>query len=139
MTILNRPTANSTLLIDAVVSGATGLLLLAAADPLSDLLNLPASLLRVSGGIMIPWFALLVAIATRPTISRMAMEVVIAGNLLWVAGSIILLIGDWVDPNALGYAFVIVQAVVVALFALMQIVKSVELGKVQPWTAVTHG
>jgi hypothetical protein len=138
MTILNRLTRKSILVIDAAVCGAASLLLIAAAGPLGDLLDLPFGLIRIAGAILIPWTALLIAIGTRPTIGRAPMDAVIAGNLLWVAASAMLLTGDRVDPNPLGFAFVILQAVVVAVFALVQIVQTLEPGRNQAWTTTSR-
>jgi hypothetical protein len=45
---------------------------------------------------------------------------VIVANALWAADSIVLLLSGWVAPTALGYGFVIAQAVVVAVFAEIQ-------------------
>jgi hypothetical protein len=42
---------------------------------------------------------------------------VIGINALWVADSVLLLLGGWVNPTGLGYAFVLFQAAVVAGFA----------------------
>ena len=41
--------------------------------------------------------------------------------MLWVAGSVGLLLGGFVAPTVLGYAFVIFQAVVVGVFAELQV------------------
>jgi hypothetical protein len=49
-------------------------------------------------------------------------QAIIALNVLWVAGSIGLLVSGWVAPTALGYAFVIAQAIVVGVFAELQFV-----------------
>jgi hypothetical protein len=49
-------------------------------------------------------------------------QAIIALNLLWVVGSMGLLMGGWVAPTALGTAFVIAQAVVVGVFAELQFV-----------------
>ena len=45
---------------------------------------------------------------------------VVAGNVAWVLGSAALLLGGWVSPTALGYGFVIVQAVVVTILAAIE-------------------
>jgi hypothetical protein len=45
---------------------------------------------------------------------------IIVCNASWVAASLLLLVGGWVAPTALGYAFVIAQAVVVGVFAELQ-------------------
>lgn len=50
------------------------------------------------------------------------MQAIIALNVLWVAGSIALLLGGQVAPTTLGYAFVIMQAVVVGVLAELQFI-----------------
>jgi hypothetical protein len=110
------------LAIDAAASGATALLVIAAASPLEGLLGLPAALLRGAGLVLIPYVAFVVYAATRATVSPPAVWSIIIANGLWAAASALLLISGWVTPNALGYAFVIGQAVVVALLGELQYV-----------------
>ena len=55
------PLLRQALLADAVASGACGFLMLAGASPLSELLGLPAGLLRACGAVLIP-FAVLVCL-----------------------------------------------------------------------------
>jgi hypothetical protein len=105
------------LIADAATSGAMGVLLLANAAPLADLLALPETLLRVSGITMLPFAALVALLATRETLPRWAVWAVIAVNALWAVESVLLLVSGWVEPAALGIAFVLAQAAVVALFA----------------------
>ena len=107
------------LLADAIVSGAVGLVLLVGASPLGDELGL-SPLLRWVGVILLPWFALLGYLGTRGRIPVPAARAVIGANLLWVLASFLLLATSWVEPNALGYAFVIGQALAVVLFAELQ-------------------
>ncbi|HSC26793.1 MAG TPA: hypothetical protein VLD67_05940 [Vicinamibacterales bacterium] len=108
------------LLADAAISGATGILMLLGAGLLSSLLDLPASLVRYAGLVLIP-FALTVLYWSSPErLSRGRVRTVIALNLAWVAGSVLVLIAGWIDPNVLGAAFVIVQAVVVMVLAELQ-------------------
>jgi hypothetical protein len=110
------------LLADAVASGATGLLMIAGAGLLEDLLGLPTALMREAGLALIPFVALVAYVGTRETISRPAVQTVIALNALWVVGSLALLVTDYVAPTALGYAFVIAQAAAVAVLAALQYV-----------------
>jgi len=120
MSSLKTFTPKSILAVDAVTCGVFAALLLAFAGPLGGWLDLPVTFLRVVGAMLVPWTALLGHLATRARVPRMAMIEVIAVNLLWVAGSVILLLGSWVEPNAPGVAFVIVQAVAVGILAAIQ-------------------
>src|SRR3990170_133294 len=101
---------------EAVASGATGLLMAAAAGILTGLLSLPEELLRYAGMFLLPYAAIVAYIGTRPEVSKAAVWTVIAVNALWAIESIGLLIGSWVAPTMLGYMFVIFQAIVVLAF-----------------------
>ena len=108
------------LILDALASGATGLLMIAGAGLVEGLLGLPAALLRGAGLVLVPYVALVVYTGTRETISRSAVWMIIVANVAWAAASTLLLASGWVSPTALGYAFVIAQAVVVALLGEVQ-------------------
>jgi hypothetical protein len=110
------------LIADAVISGTSGVLLLVAAGPLSRILGVPASLLSSAGVSLLPFVAFLIWLCTRTNVPRSAVWIVIALNLAWVVGSIALLFADRLDPNRLGIAFILVQAIAVAGFAEMQYV-----------------
>jgi hypothetical protein len=110
------------LLADAVASGATGLMMIAGADLLTGLLGLPVAVMREAGLLLVPYVALVAFVGTRQSISHGAVKAIIALNVAWVAGSIGLLMSGTVSPTVLGYAFVIVQAVVVGVFAELQFI-----------------
>ena len=110
------------LLADAIASGATGLLMIAGAGLLEGLLGLPVALLREAGLVLIPYVAFVAWVGTREAISRSAVQAIIVLNVLWVAGSIGLLVSGWVAPTMLGTAFVIAQAAVVAVLAELQFI-----------------
>ena len=117
-----NPFLRQVLFIDAAVSGAAGLLMAAGAPILSPLLGLPAGLLFWAGLALFPFVALLIAVARRGQASRLMLIDVIAINTLWVAASFGLLVSGAVAPTILGYAFVIAQALAVALLAWLQFV-----------------
>ncbi len=123
----HAPTLTSTflqrvLVLDAAASGATALLVIAAAGPLAGLLGLPQGLLRGAGLVLLPYVAFVIYAATRDDIPRPAVRTIIAANVLWAAASALLLVSGWVAPTALGYAFVIGQAAIVALLGGLQYV-----------------
>ena len=110
------------LVLDSVSSGAMGILLLTCSGMLSGLLELPAELLSEAGLALVP-FALAVGfLATRSRLSRIAVWAVIGINAVWAIDSIVLLFTGWVQPNLLGYAFVIGQAAFVAVMAQLQLI-----------------
>lgn len=116
------------LVADGVVTGSAAILLAAAAGPLSDILGLPTMLLRVAGLGLIPFGAFVLGLGLRGTTSKRLVRALIAANLLWVGSSVALLLGGWVDPTALGVAFVLVQAAAVAAFAELQVIGLRRLG-----------
>ena len=109
-----------TLWLDAAVSGATGVVMWLGADLLQAWLGLPSTLFRVAGVSLLPFCGVLIALARRPHVPRLAIVAVIVANALWVVASFALLVSGQVAPTLLGYAFVIVQAVAVLGFAELQ-------------------
>mgnify|MGYP001099905518 CR=1 FL=1 len=105
---------------DAVLCVVSGLLLSGGSSLLGPLLNIPNSLLFYSGLILFPIALFIGVTAQRPNISRAAVWAIVAVNTLWVLESFAILLLGWVTPNAFGTAFVVVQAIVVALFAGLQ-------------------
>lgn len=108
------------LLLDAIVSGATGLGLVLLAGPLAGLLDLPVDLLRWAGLALLP-FAAGAAWLGRCTIPPAgAVRTVLVINLLWAVDSFLIIGLGWVAPNGLGVAFIAMQAVAVALLGGLQ-------------------
>jgi len=108
------------LLADALVSGATGILMVAGANFVAGLLGLPASLLQEAGIVLIPYGAAVAFLGTRERVVAAAVWAVIIANGVWAAASVALLGSGLIDPTWLGDAFVTAQALVVALFAALQ-------------------
>jgi hypothetical protein len=111
MTFLRR-----VLFTDAATCLAMGLALLLLAQPAAPLLGLPPTLLEIAGAALLP----IAAFIGWSAISGRLLRLVVAGNVAWVLASAALLLGGWVSPTALGYGFVIVQAVVVAVLAAVE-------------------
>lgn len=110
------------LLVDAIASGTTGLLMVLLAQPLAGLLQVPSSLLFYAGLFLLPYTVLLMKLARGNYLPRAALWAVIAGNGLWAAGCIVLAFGGWFAPSAFGMAFLLLQALVVVAFAELQFV-----------------
>lgn len=108
------------LLADALVSGATGLLMAGGVPLLAGLLALPEPLLRYAGLALMPFAVFVTLLARRTPISRGAAWAVVGINVLWAVDSVALLFTGWVAPNLLGVGFVVAQAIVVAGFAWLQ-------------------
>ncbi|MER6831814.1 hypothetical protein ABT352_37905 [Streptosporangium sp. NPDC000563] len=122
------PTARRTSLLtrvlrtDAVLTGGFALLLAVAATPLAGLLALPEPLIRWAGIGLLPFTAFVAYLATRPVPPRAGVWTLIVVNVLWAVDSVLLLFTGWVDPNPLGVAFVVAQALLVGAFAELQYV-----------------
>lgn len=106
--------------VDALSSAAMGACLAIAAGPLSELLGLPTPFLRIVGVVCLAFAAMLWVVSARERIRTAFGWGIALLNAVWVADSLLLLASGWVSPTALGSAFVLLQAVTVAGFALAQ-------------------
>jgi TRAP-type uncharacterized transport system fused permease subunit len=87
---------------------------------LESLLQIPAALLQSAGIILLPLAVLIAYLATRQQPSRGAVWAVIICNVLWTLDSFYIAFSGWISPNTLGQAFIVAQAVVVAVFAELE-------------------
>ena len=130
MTELTIPSGRSllrpALILDAAVTGVNAVAYLAAAGPLEDLLGVPEAWLRAAGAVLLA-FAVVVAVASRrPTAG--AVRAIVAVNVLWAAGSIVFALAGWGSPETAGSVWIVLQAIVVAGFAELQVASA-------PWRA----
>ena len=84
--------------------------MIAFAELLAGLLQLPVDLISEAGIVLLPFAAFVGFVASRSEPARFAVWAIIAINVVWAVDSIVLLFTGWVAPNALGYAVVIAQA-----------------------------
>lgn len=124
MTTLRNLSIRQVLLTDIAITGATALLMLLGAPVLDDLLDVPAALLAGAGAVLIPYVGYLFWLANRDAAPRAGIGVAIAANLAWAIGCVVLLVAGWVDPNGLGVAFILLNAVVVIVFAELLVLTS---------------
>ena len=108
------------LLADAITSGAMGLLLALLAGPLSRWFGLPTDMLREVGLFLLGFAALVATLGLQRASPRLLFWLVILGNALWALDSVLLLVSGWVAPTVLGGAFVVAQALVVAVLAELE-------------------
>lgn len=106
--------------LDAAASAGLGVLALAAAPVLDDLLGTPAAVLRGTGAFLVAYALALVVLATRPTIPRPGAWTVVVGNAVWVLGSVGAVVLGRDQLTGLGVGVVLAQAAAVALFAELQ-------------------
>ena len=109
------------LALDAATCAAMGVVLLLGSRPVAGMTEIPADLLFWAGASLIP-IAAFMAISSRTTpVPVWAATLVVVGNLLWVVASIFLPAAGLIAPNALGWAFLVGQAGVVAILAKLEL------------------
>jgi hypothetical protein len=118
---LTRLSLNTLLVLDAATCALMGLALMAGASTVSALTDLPAPLLFWAGALLLPIAAFMAVASRGRPVAGWAAGVVIAGNVLWVAASLLLPASGLVSPNALGWAFLAGQAGVVAVLAILEL------------------
>jgi hypothetical protein len=122
MTFLQSPNLlRQVLWIDAATCIAIGLLTTLGAAALARLFNVPADLLWYAGLSLFPIAAFIAYVARQAVVPLSAVWLIVFGNIGWVLGSVWLLFGGAISPNALGYAFITIQAVAVAIIAELEI------------------
>jgi hypothetical protein len=110
----------SVMTADALVGALSSLLLLFVAGPMSATFSLPAEFLRSIGFLLAPLALYMLWVARRTTLSVASVWSLVVGNTLWVIGSALLLLNEWVQPNSVGMTFILSQAVVVSVFAQLE-------------------
>lgn len=104
---------------DAAMTLPVGLAMALLAAPLAAVTGLPEMLLRSVGLALLPYVAWLLWLARRPPVTRGAAWTMVAINALYAIECVLLPLLGWIAPSALGWAFLLVQAVVVGSFALL--------------------
>lgn len=112
-----RLSLQTILAFDAATCAAMGMLLVFASGPIAGLTAIPGSLLFFAGLLLVPIAAFMTIFTQTATVPAWAVQVIVAGNVFWVLGSVVLPITGLIAPNGLGWLFLLGQAAVVALFA----------------------
>jgi len=107
------------LALDAVVTGANGLAYLVASGALGRFLGVDSGLLLGLGALLAVYGAAVGLLAARTRPAALAVRTVVEVNLAWAVLSCAAL-GLWLSPSAAGAAWTVLQALVVAGFALLQ-------------------
>lgn len=110
------------LLADAVFSGIAALGFTFGASAFAALFNLPEALLRETGLFLIAYAALVGWLASRASVAKALVLLVVVGNAAWTVGSIALLLSGAVSPNIAGELMVVAQAIATGVFAELQYV-----------------
>ena len=121
MTISITPMLKKVLYLDAAMSGAAGVLMVAGSAVLAPLLEIPAGLLFWAGLALAPFVALLVFTARSAEISRLMLFDIVLVNALWVVASFAIMLAGFIEPNVFGIAFISIQALAVAGLTALQV------------------
>lgn len=107
--------------VNGLVSGLTGLGLIAGAQPLAAAMGLPGpAILFVVGAGLLPFaLALLGYVAREPVDPRAVLTIAIL-DVAWVAGSVLILLGGWLPLTTAGKWGIAIVADVVAVFAALE-------------------
>lgn len=108
------------LLADAIFSGVAALGFTFGASTFATLFNLPEALLRETGLFLIAYAALVGWLASRTSVAKVLVLLVVVGNAAWTVGSIALLLSGAVSPNLAGELMIVAQAIATGVFAELQ-------------------
>lgn len=105
---------------DALSCVACGVLQVVFTGQMAQLLGLPGALLAYTGGFLLVYAAVVAFVSTRDPLPRALVWVLVAGNLGWAIACALLLVSGRVAPSMLGTAYVVAQALTVAVLAELQ-------------------
>ena len=110
------------LAVDAIGAAVSAIALIAGAEAIAPLLGLPASLIESVGIAFVPFAAFVGWLASRETPPAVGVWAVILLNGLWVVESLLVAAGTWFQPNSVGVAVIVVQALGIATLAELEYV-----------------
>lgn len=106
------------LAVDAATCVAAGLLMAGGSTPLAPALGLPAPLLLWAGLALLPIAGLMAWLARQTRVASGLVWLIVLGNAAWVAGCLLVVID--LEPTVLGLAFVLGQALAVAVLTVLE-------------------
>lgn len=118
---IRTPSLNALLALDAATCAAMGALLTLASGPLAELTSIPEAVVFRAGALLLPVAAFMAFGARVWPVPGWMAGAAIAGNALWAAASVLLPASGLIAPNAIGWAFLLAQAVAVALLAALEL------------------
>ncbi|MGX4694495.1 hypothetical protein [Streptomyces sp. JNUCC 63] len=107
------------LALDAIVTGANGLVYLIDSKPVGNLLGIGSGVLFELGIFLTLFGAGVGCLATRKQPPALAVKAVIDANVLWAVLSIVAMVA-WFSPTTAGAVWIPLQAVTVGGFAALQ-------------------
>lgn len=105
---------------DALSCVACGVLQVVFTGQMAQLLGLPEALLAYTGEFLLVYAAVVAFVSTRDPLPRPLVWVLMAGNLGWAIACVLLLVSGRLAPSMLGTAYVVAQALTVAVLAELQ-------------------
>lgn len=108
------------LLADAVFSGVAALGFSVGAGAFASLFNLPEGLLLETGLFLLAYTVLVGFLASRASVPKALVLLVVIGNAAWTVASVALLLSGAVAPNLPGELMVVAQAIATGVFAELQ-------------------
>lgn len=120
--LIKRNLLKYTLLVDGIVSTIAGAAFLGFSGLVADLIG-PAftgGTVIGLGAFLFVWGLFHLAMSSQATASAGGVRVAIAGDALWVLGSIVVLMVDWNGLTAIGVAFIAVLALAVTDIMLLK-------------------
>ncbi len=118
----NVLTLKNVLLLDAVLTGANGLVYVAGATVLDSLLGPPPAVIVGLGIFMLAYAAAAALLGTRRPVSRLAVGLIADGNIVWALASVLVLVFGWLGLTTAGTVWTLMQAALVAGFAALQMI-----------------
>ena len=106
--------------VDALSCIACGVLQVAFPAAMARLLNLPEGLIAYTGEFLLVYAAVVAFVSTRKPLPRPFIWALVAGNIGWALACVLLLAGAQMSPSAMGVAYVVMQALTVAVLAELQ-------------------
>ena len=119
--ILSSPNfLRNVLRVDALSCIACGVLQVTFPAAMARFLNLPEGLVAYTGEFLLVYAAVVGFVSTRNPLPRSVVWALVAGNIGWALACVLLLVSASVSPSVLGVAYVVVQALTVAVLAELQ-------------------
>lgn len=120
--LIKRNLLKYTLLVDGIVSTVAGAAFLGFSALIAELIG-PAfngSIILCLGAFLFVWGLFHLAMSSRDEAPASGVRVAIAGDAIWVLGSIAVLVVDWNGLTAVGAALIAVLAVAVTDIMLLK-------------------
>ncbi len=108
------------LVLDAATCAAMSVVLLFGSVPIAEATNISSGLLFWAGASLVPVAAFMAATSRTTRVPGWAGSLVVLGNLLWIAASLLLPAAGLISPNPLGWAFLAAQAGAVAILTWLE-------------------